>query len=51
MNLKLEIREGARDFGTGGAVVSAFVSGFPPLIAVKIKKSEDNSGRKPKYSP
>jgi hypothetical protein len=39
------------DFGTGGAVASAFVFGFLPVIAVKIKKSEDNSGRKSKYSP
>ncbi|MEK5025632.1 hypothetical protein [Paenibacillus sp. FSL M7-1046] len=39
------------DFGTGGTVVSAFVFGFLPLIAVLIKKSEDNSGRKSKYSP
>ncbi|CAH1205529.1 hypothetical protein PAECIP111892_02709 [Paenibacillus auburnensis] len=38
------------NFGTGGAVASAFVFGFLPLIAVKIKKSEDNSGRKSKDS-
>ncbi|CAH1196481.1 hypothetical protein PAECIP111892_02245 [Paenibacillus auburnensis] len=39
------------DFGTVGASASAFVFGFLPLKAVKIKKSEDNSGRKSKYSP
>ncbi|WP_379128086.1 hypothetical protein [Paenibacillus sp. sgz500958] len=39
------------DFGTGGAVASAFVSRFQPRTAVLIKKSGDNSGRKSKHSP
>ncbi|CQR57877.1 hypothetical protein PRIO_5489 [Paenibacillus riograndensis SBR5] len=38
-------------FGTGGAVASAFICGFPPRTAVTIKKSADNSGRKSKHSP
>ncbi len=38
------------NFGTVGAGASAFVFGFLPVIAVQIKKSEDNSGRKSKHS-
>ncbi|WP_342437660.1 hypothetical protein NSS79_33020 [Paenibacillus sp. FSL L8-0436] len=39
------------DFGTVGAIATAFVFGFQPQTAVIIKESEDNSGRKSKYSP
>ncbi|WP_379147242.1 hypothetical protein [Paenibacillus sp. sgz500992] len=46
--MKVRVTEGK--FGTVGAVASAFVFGFLPLIADKIKKSEDNSGRKSKHS-
>ncbi|WP_256700891.1 hypothetical protein [Paenibacillus sp. P46E] len=38
------------NFGTGGAVATAFVIGFPPRTAGYIKKSGDNSGRKSKTS-
>ncbi|WP_236333972.1 hypothetical protein [Paenibacillus auburnensis] len=45
---KAKVAEG--DFGTGGALASAFVFRFLPLIADIIKKSEDNSGWKSKHS-
>ena len=53
MNWKLEEGDGVTegDFGTVGAIATAFVYGFLPREAVLIKKSVDNSGRKSKYSP
>ncbi|WP_339225641.1 hypothetical protein NYE80_21620 [Paenibacillus sp. FSL H7-0357] len=39
------------NFGTVGAIATAFVFGFHPRTAVIIKKSEDNSGRKSKHYP
>ncbi|WP_379158942.1 hypothetical protein [Paenibacillus sp. sgz5001063] len=38
------------NFGTGGAVATAFVCRFQPRSAVQLKKSADNSGRKSKTS-
>ncbi|OMF94496.1 hypothetical protein BK144_08175 [Paenibacillus sp. FSL R7-0273] len=38
------------NFGTVGAIATAFVCGFQPCIAVQLKKSVDNSGRKSKHS-
>jgi hypothetical protein len=51
LNWKLEKGEGVAegDFGTVGAIAPAFVTGFSPRIALQIKKSGDNSGRKSKY--
>ncbi|AIQ52611.1 hypothetical protein R70331_14535 [Paenibacillus sp. FSL R7-0331] len=46
--LKERVAEG--NFGTVGAVATAFVCGFQPREADKIKKSADNSGWKSKYS-
>ncbi|MDF9840150.1 hypothetical protein M2105_000761 [Paenibacillus sp. PastF-1] len=45
---KVEAAEGK--FGTVGAIASAFVFRFLPRSAVRIRKSEDNSGRKSKHS-
>ncbi|KWX73692.1 hypothetical protein AMQ84_21705 [Paenibacillus riograndensis] len=49
MKKKGKVTEGK--FGTVGAEASAFVCGFPPQSAVRIKKSADNSGRKSKHFP
>jgi hypothetical protein len=48
-NLEAKATEG--NFGTVGAIATAFVYGFLPQRAVLIKKSVDNSGRKSKHSP
>ncbi|ULO09566.1 hypothetical protein H1230_12795 [Paenibacillus sp. 19GGS1-52] len=45
----MKVTEG--NFGTVGAIATAFVSGFQPRTAVQLKKSGDNSGRKSKHSP
>jgi hypothetical protein len=48
LNLKIngQGKVAEENFGTVGAIASAFVCGFPPRTAVKIKKSADNSGRR-----
>ncbi|KGE18981.1 hypothetical protein PWYN_06165 [Paenibacillus wynnii] len=50
LNNNLEVVVTKGNFGTGRASAAAFVSGFHPPTAVKIKKSGDNSGWKSKHS-
>ncbi|MRN53599.1 hypothetical protein [Paenibacillus monticola] len=38
-----------REFGTGGALASAFVSGFYPLRAVKSENLETTAAGSPKF--